>query len=79
MTPGSGAQLLHEVLARFTTAFQEILAVDQAWDQDRARELLQEAVRRALAPLSLDLHWQAEADRWLGEPGLLWEWLNLDQ
>ena len=79
LDPRERGQLLHDVLARFTTAFQEILAADQAWDQERARELLQEAVRQALAPLSPDLHWQAEADRWLGDSGLLWEWLNLER
>ena len=79
LDPRARGQLLHEVLARFTTAFQEILAADQAWDPERARSLLQEAARRALAPLSLDLHWQAEADRWLGESGLLWEWLRLER
>ena len=79
LDPRERGQRLHEVLARFTTAFKEILDADQAWDQGRARELLQEAVRLALAPLSLDLHWQAEADRWLGETGLLWEWLSLER
>ena len=79
LDPRERGQLLHEVLARFTTAFKEILDADQAWDQGRARELLQEAVRQALAPLSSDLHWQAEADRWLGEAGLLWEWLSLER
>ncbi len=79
LDPRERGQLLHEVLARFTTAFQEILEADQAWDHERARELLQEAARRALAPLSFDLHWQAEADRWLGEAGLLWEWLRLER
>jgi RecB family exonuclease len=79
LDPRERGQLLHEVLARFTTAFQGILEADQAWDHQRARELLQEAARRALAPLSFDLHWQAEADRWLGEAGLLWEWLRLER
>ena len=79
LDPRERGQLLHEVLARFTTAFQEILEADQAWDHERARELLQEAARRVLAPLSFDLHWQAEADRWLGEAGLLWEWLRLER
>ena len=79
LNPLERGQLLHEVLARFTTAFAEILEADQTWDQERARELLQEAVRQALAPLNLDLHWQAEANRWLGEPGLLWEWLRLER
>ena len=79
LDPRERGQLLHEVLARFTTAFKEILEADQAWDHGRARELLQEAARQALAPLSSDLHWQAEADRWLGEAGLLWEWLSLER
>jgi RecB family exonuclease len=79
LDPRERGQRLHEVLASFTTAFQEILAADQSWDHERARELLQEAVRRVLAPLSSDLHWQAEADRWLGDPGLLWDWLNLER
>jgi RecB family exonuclease len=26
-----------------------------------------------------DLHWQAEEDRWLGEGGLLWEWLSRER
>jgi ATP-dependent helicase/nuclease subunit B len=79
LDPRERGQLLHGVLAHFTTAFQEILDADQVWDQARARELLQEAARQVLAPLSGDLHWQAEADRWLGDPGLLWEWLNLER
>ena len=79
LDPRERGQLLHEVLASFTTAFKEILDADQTWDQGRARELLQEAVRNALAPLTPDLHWQAEANRWLGDPGLLWEWLRLER
>jgi len=79
LDPRERGQMLHDVLADFTTTFQAILAADQAWDPGRARELLQEAVRRVLAPLSPDLHWQAEADRWLGDSGLLWEWLRLEQ
>ena len=79
LDPRERGQLLHEVLASFAAAFQEILEADQAWDQGRARELLQKAARRVLAPLSGDLHWQAEADRWLGEAGLLWEWLRLER
>ena len=79
LDPRERGQLLHEVLARFTTAFKEILEADQVWDQGRARELLQEAVRQVLAPLSPDLHWQAEANRWIEDPGLLWEWLRLER
>jgi len=79
LDPRERGQLLHTVLARFTTAFREILEQDQVWDPHRARELLQEAGRRVLAPLIADLHWQAEGDRWLGEGGLLWEWLRLER
>ena len=79
LDPRERGRLLHEVLASFTTAYKEILDADQTWGQARARELLQEAVRKALAPLTLDLHWQAEANRWLGDPGLLWEWLRLER
>jgi RecB family exonuclease len=79
LDPRERGQLLHTVLARFTTAFREVLEQNGAWDHQRARELLQEAARRVLAPLSFDLHWQAEEDRWLGEAGLLREWLRLEQ
>ena len=79
LDPRERGQLLHEVLARFTAPFREMLEADQAWDHGRARELLQEAARQVLAPFSGDLHWQAEADRWLGEAGLLWEWLRLER
>ena len=79
LDPRERGQLLHEVLARFTSTFKEILDADQAWDHGKARELLQESVRRVLASLDQDLHWQAEADRWLGEGGLLWEWLNRER
>jgi RecB family exonuclease len=79
LDPRERGRLLHEVLARFTTAFKEVLEADQVWDQQRARELLQEAARRTLAPLDFDLHWQAEGDRWLGEGGVLWEWLNRER
>ncbi len=78
LDPRERGKMLHEVLAQFTKAFQAVLEADQAWDHHRARELLQEAVRQVLARLSFDLHWQAEADRWLGEEGLLWEWLRLE-
>jgi RecB family exonuclease len=79
LDPRERGQLLHTVLARFTTAFLEILEQDQAWDPRRARELLQEAGRQVLASLIADLHWQAEGDRWLGEGGLLWEWLSRER
>ncbi len=79
LDPRERGQLLHTVLARFTTAFQEILDREGAWDPQRARELLQETARQILASASFDLHWQAEGDRWLGDPGLLWEWLSLER
>jgi RecB family exonuclease len=79
LDPRIRGQLLHDVLARFATAFREILDQDQAWDPRRARELLQEAARQALGPLLGEVHWQAEWDRWLGESGLLWEWLRLER
>lgn len=79
LDPRERGQALHQVLARFTTAFQELLAAEQSWDEARARELLAAAARQALAPVSFDLHWQAEGDRWLGPEGLLWEWLQREQ
>jgi ATP-dependent helicase/nuclease subunit B len=79
LDPRQRGQLLHTVLARFTTAFREVLEQEGSWDPQRARELLLEAAHRVLAPWSFDLHWQAEGDRWLGEAGLLWEWLRLEQ
>jgi RecB family exonuclease len=79
LDPRERGRLLHTVLARFTAAFREVLEQEQAWDSQRARELLQEAGRQVLAPWLADLHWQAEGDRWLGEAGLLWEWLRLER
>jgi RecB family exonuclease len=79
LDPRERGQMLHEVLASFAAAFKETLEADQAWNHERARELLQETARRVLAPWSGDLHWQAEADRWLGEAGLLWEWLRRER
>jgi ATP-dependent helicase/nuclease subunit B len=79
LDPRERGQMLHAVLARFASEFKAVLDKDHVWDQERARELLAEAARQILAPLSFDLHWQAEADRWLGEAGLLWEWLRLER
>jgi ATP-dependent helicase/nuclease subunit B len=78
LDPRERGQLLHAVLALFASEFKEILDEAQAWDPEQARELLQEAARQTLATVNFDLHWQAEADRWLGEAGLLWEWLKLE-
>jgi RecB family exonuclease len=78
LDPRERGQLLHAVLARFAADFKEILEEEQVWDQQRGRELLRVAARQVLAPLAFDLHWQAETDRWLGEAGLLWEWLRLE-
>jgi RecB family exonuclease len=79
MDPRERGQLLHEVLALFASEFREVLEQERVWDHERAQGLLREAVQKVLAPLSFDLHWQAEADRWLGESGLLWEWLRLER
>jgi RecB family exonuclease len=79
LDPRERGQLLHEVLALFASEFREILEEQMVWDHERARKLLKETARRMLAPLSFDLHWQAEAERWLGETGLLWEWLRLER
>jgi len=79
LDPRERGQLLHAALARFTAAFGKVLDTAGVWDQQRARELLQDAARQVLAPRSFDLHWQAEGERWLGEAGLLWEWLSLER
>jgi RecB family exonuclease len=79
LDPRERGQLLHEVLALFASEFREILDEDQSWDHERAQGLLKEAVHKVLALVSFDLHWQAEADRWLGEAGLLWGWLRLER
>ncbi len=79
LDPRERGQLLHAALALFASEFKEVLEPERLWDHARAQELLKEAARQILAPLSFDLHWQAEADRWLGEAGLLWEWLRLEQ
>jgi RecB family exonuclease len=79
LDPRERGQLLHSVLALFVSEFREVLEQEMVWDHQRAQTLLKEAARQVLAPLSFDLHWQAEADRWLGETGLLWEWLRLEE
>jgi ATP-dependent helicase/nuclease subunit B len=79
LDPRERGQLLHEVLALFASEFREVLEQEMIWDHERAQALLKKAARQVLAPLRDDLHWQAEADRWLGEAGLLWDWLRLEQ
>jgi ATP-dependent helicase/nuclease subunit B len=79
LDPRERGRMLHQVLARFTTAFREALEPEGDWDPQQAREILRDAVDQLLAPLSGDLHWQAELDRWLGDHGLLWEWLRLER
>jgi RecB family exonuclease len=79
LDPRERGRLLHQVLARFTTVFREALEPEGDWDPQRAREILRDAARQILAPWSGDLHWQAEVDRWLGDTGLLWEWLRLER
>jgi ATP-dependent helicase/DNAse subunit B len=76
--PRERGQLLHALLAKFASAFKEILDEDLVWDQQRAIELLEETAHQVLTSLFFDLHWQAEQDRWLGEAGLLREWLRLE-
>jgi RecB family exonuclease len=79
LDPRERGRLLHQVLARFTTVFREALEAEGDWDPQRAREILRDAVGQILPPGGADLHWQAEVDRWLGDPGLLWEWLRLER
>lgn len=79
LDPRERGQLLHKVLARFASEFNNVLEQEMVWDHARARKLLEEAARQVLTPLSFDLNWQAEAERWLGKAGLLWEWLRLER
>jgi RecB family exonuclease len=75
LDPRERGELLHQVLARFAADYQAHLDQGHSWDGPQARERLEDAVHQLLAHLRSDLHWQAEWDRWLGEGGLLWEWL----
>jgi RecB family exonuclease len=79
LDPRERGEMLHRVLARFTADFKEHLLREQAWDGPRAREILPETARRLLGDRLPDPHWQAEWDRWLGEAGLLWEWLAQEE
>lgn len=79
LDPRERGQLLHAVLALFASEFRDVLESEMVWDHERAQKLLKAATHKVLAPLRDDLHWQAEADRWLGEAGLLWEWLRLER
>jgi RecB family exonuclease len=83
LTPQERGARLHKVLERFVRGFQKVLKQQGNWDQGQGRSLLREAVAFHLSNLEDDLHWQAERQRWLGEdedvPGLLWEWLRLEQ
>jgi RecB family exonuclease len=76
-------ELLHRLLARFTREFRQVLHRAGDWPQDQARQTLRRAAEEVLQTHGGDLHWQAEAERWLGEgpeiPGLLWEWLLLER
>jgi RecB family exonuclease len=80
--PAERGDRLHKVLARFAGEFKQILDKQGYWgdaEDEQARELLAAAARSLLEDLGGDLHWQAEWDRWLGEEGLLWRWLRLEQ
>jgi RecB family exonuclease len=79
LAPQERGDYLHRVLARFTGDFKKHLDREHAWDDSRARELLEDTARQLLGNLLHDLHWQAEWDRWLGAGGLLWEWLRREQ
>ncbi len=82
LSPQERGDRLHKVLARFAGDFKQILEAHNCWGAEQAaqaRELLAAAARRLLDDRLGDLHWQAEWDRWLGEEGLLWEWLRLER
>ncbi len=79
LDPRERGDRLHKVLARFTTDFKKILDDAHTWDQAQATGRLREAAQQVLAHLVPDLHWQAEWDRWLGDGGLLWKWLQLEK
>jgi RecB family exonuclease len=82
LSPPERGDRLHKVLARFAADFKKILDEHQYWGDEQteqARELLQATARLLLEDRLTDLHWQAEWARWLGEEGLLWEWLRLER
>jgi len=82
LSPAERGDRLHKVLARFAGDFKKILDQQKVWDQEQMEEagkLLAATARRLLEDRLTDLHWQAERDRWLGEGGLLWAWLDLEQ
>jgi RecB family exonuclease len=79
LDPRERGEALHRVLALFTTEFKEHLEQGRGWDASQAVELLRETARKVLGDLLPDLHWQAEWDRWLGEGGLLKEWLRREE
>lgn len=82
LSPQERGDRLHQVLARFAGDFKKILEAHNYWGEEQAeqaRELLLAAARRLLEDRLADLHWQAEWDRWLGEEGLLWEWLRRER
>jgi exodeoxyribonuclease-5 len=82
LSPPERGDRLHKVLARFAEDFQKILDTQKIWGDDQweeAKELLAATAHRLLEDRLTDLHWQAEWERWLGEEGLLWEWLRLER
>jgi RecB family exonuclease len=79
LDPRERGDKLHRVLATFTASFKEILQQSRTWDADLALQLLRQAAAATLASPDLDLHWQAEQERWLGDDGLLRAWLAAEQ
>lgn len=86
LDPRERGTALHQILARFAADFKKVLEEADAWEDEhheQAQDLLRAAARRLLEGSLPDLHWQAEWERLLGEepaaPGLLWEWLRLEQ
>ena len=82
LSPLDRGRALHQVVARFVSTFGEVLEKTGVWEDNRAREYLEEAVREVLEPHLGDPHWRAEHLRWLGDdtvPGLLTAWLEVEK
>ncbi|RLA87980.1 MAG: hypothetical protein DRG58_09360 [Deltaproteobacteria bacterium] len=74
---------LHTALAHFVQNFGTDLKQYGNWDDHQAREILKTAVHQVFQPVSENLHWQVELQRWLSEdletPGFLWQWLDQER